>query len=93
MHKTNRKLFSFVSKKALITFLISILAVFAIEPPAQADAISDARAELAATMSALDTAKKTLAAAEKELASAKSLAAKIDKELKSAQAAYDQVKA
>jgi GH25 family lysozyme M1 (1,4-beta-N-acetylmuramidase)/peptidoglycan hydrolase CwlO-like protein len=93
MHKTNRKDFNFVPKKALITFLISVLAVFAIELPAQADAISDARAELTATMTALDSAKKTLAAAEKELATAKSLAAKIDKELKAAQAAYAQVKA
>lgn len=94
MHNSHRILTRFVPKKTLIALISVSLTFFAIPTPASAnDAITNARAELAATMKSLETAKTNLAKAEKELASAKSTAAKIDKELKAAEAALAQVQA
>lgn len=94
MHNSQRNLSRFVPKKALIALLSISLILFAVPQSASADdAITAARAELAATMKALETAKTNLTKAEKELASAKSTAAKIDRELKDAEAALAAVQA
>jgi lysozyme len=94
MHKKTLNLSSFVPNRFLIGLVTLAIALFTLQAPAQAnDAVTAARAELAATMEALATAKNNLATAEKELASAKSTAARIDQELRTAQAALDQVQA
>lgn len=85
MHKTKGNSHRFVPKRAFISLLIAALAVFTLETPAQADAITDARAQLASTMKSLETAKTNLAKAEKELAAARAASAKIERELKTAQ--------
>ena len=92
MHKTTHLNSRFVSKQILITVLFALMAILVVEPAASAnDAITNARAELAATMKSLETAKTNQAKAEKELATAKSTAAKTEAELKAAQSALAQV--
>ena len=93
MHKSP-SLSRFVPKKSQVLLLAFGLVFFSLASPAKADdAITAARAELAATMKSLDDAKVTLAAAQKELADAKAVAAKIARELKAAESELAKVQA
>jgi lysozyme len=94
MHKRSSKIIYFVPSRIFVGVLVTLLTLIASQIPATAnDAVTSARAELAATMAQLETAKTNQATAEKELSTAQAAAAKIDQELKAAQAALALVQA
>lgn len=84
----------FALKKWLILALSVALLGLSIQSPAQAsDAVTNARAELAATMKSLETAKTNLTKAQQEQAAATAASVKIEKELKVAQSDLAKVQA
>jgi septal ring factor EnvC (AmiA/AmiB activator) len=80
MQQSPIKTFRMLPISVVMGFLLLCLALtFIASPPARAnEAVTNARAELAATMKALAEAKSQLVIVEKELATARAASAKID---------------